>query len=111
MPYAAVCRKCGTFMIGQMKADVAAEIRRHYRSTHDQFPHPDPIYLDLGDFEPNVVYLVDESGSRSTFMSEIFCSKEYCLATISPKDFDACALGLRTQQSFEPLLKNYFPPA
>ena len=111
MPFAAVCRKCKTYMIGQTKSDVAQEIRRHYRSTHDQFPHPDPIYLDLGDFEPNVVYLVDESGNRFTFMSEIFCSKEYCLATVAEKDFDACALGTRTQEAFETVLKNYFPPA
>jgi hypothetical protein len=110
MAYAAICRKCKTYMIGQTKSDAAQEIRKHYRSAHDQFPHPDPIYLDLGDFEPNVAYLIDESGNRYTFMSEIFCSKEYCLATISDKDFDACALGTRTQEAFETLLKNYFPP-
>ncbi len=110
MPFAAVCRKCKTYMIGQTKSDIASEIRKHYRSSHEQFPHPDPIYLDLGDFEPNVVHLVDESGNRSTFMSEIFCSREYCLATISDKDFDTCALGVRTQEALEPVLKNYFPP-
>ncbi|MEM2129340.1 MAG: hypothetical protein QXZ70_01950 [Candidatus Bathyarchaeia archaeon] len=109
MPFAAACRKCKTYMVGRTKSDIASEIRRHYRSSHDQFPHPDPIYLDLGDFEPNVVYLVDESGTRYTFISEIFCSKEYCLATISDRDF-VCALGARTQEALEPILKNYFPP-
>ncbi|MBS7615300.1 hypothetical protein KEJ18_06195 [Candidatus Bathyarchaeota archaeon] len=110
MPFAAACRKCKTYMIGRTKSDVASEIRRHFQSSHNQFPHPDPIYLDLGDFEPNAVYLVDESGNRYTFMSEIFCSKEYCLATISDKDFDTCALGARKQEALEPVLKKYFPP-
>ena len=110
MPFAALCRLCGTFMIGQRRTEIVSRVRKHFQSAHDKFPQPDPIYLDMSDLEPNTVYLVNDSGTRYTFTSNLFCSKEYCIATITDMDYDKCSLGSRTQEHFKSRLKDYFPP-
>ena len=78
---------------------------------HDKFPQPDPIFLDDSDLTPNTVYLQGDSGNRYTFTSNLFCSSEYCISTITERDYDSCSLSGRTQEFFNAWLKDYFPPA
>jgi hypothetical protein len=110
MPFAALCRICNTYLVAGKREDLSQKIRRHFQSAHDKFPQPDPNFLDASDLTPNTVYLLGDSGSRYTFASSLFCSSEYCISTITEKDYGDCSLSRRTQEFFNERLKDYFPP-
>jgi hypothetical protein len=109
MPFAALCRICGTYFIAGKREDISKKLRGHFQSAHDKYPRPDPIFLDASDLTPNTVYLLSDSGKGDTFASNLFCSDDYCISTITEKDYDDCSLSDRTQKFFSSRLKNYFP--
>jgi hypothetical protein len=109
MPFAALCRRCRFFMIGETKGEITSKVRRHFKNSHSKFPRPDPVFLDMSDFEPNTVYLTRGSGGRITYSSRLFCSQEYCLAVVTEKDYNSCRLSGRTQEFLSACLSDYFP--
>ena len=119
MPFAALCKKCGSFLINTRLVFIAMDIIEHFKS-HESFPTPHPFFLNY--FEDFETY--DGCFERETFdlrpitigfRYRRFDSDDYRIAVIMNRDYDEASIILKSSRSYEDkqkelatLLSEYF---
>jgi len=119
MPFAALCKKCGSFLINTKLILIANDILEHFKS-HESFPAIHPFFLNyFEDFETYNGYFERETFDLRTitigFQYRRFDSDEYSITVIMNRDFDDATLILKSSRSYEDkqkalaaLLSDYF---
>jgi hypothetical protein len=95
-------------MIGENKYGIASEIVSHFKISHNAFPNPNPYFLDISDFERNLVYLMSDSGGSFPYTSRLFCSEDYYVAVITWSNYYDCVRD-KSQRNLHTWLSDYFP--
>jgi len=113
MPFAAFCKKCEHYIIGDNLLNIGLTIAKHFEDNHDELPDPNPYFLNWSDFEGNLVELDrDDTAGTFSFTSRLFCSDDYCVAVVTHNNYRSCKriLDMRPPEEQQKYLSVYLCP-
>ena len=113
MPFAAFCKKCENYMIGDNLLNIRLVIAKHFEYNHNEFPDPNPYFLNWSDFEGNLVELNrDDTAGTFMFTSRLFSSNDYSVAVVTQKNYESCRniISTRPPKEQQKYLSMYLYP-